>query len=108
MRNYLVSLVLLPLAAVAQDAPNAPHQRPPTLSDGWRTAAAESLGVDAMRLAALTASLRAWPELGVHSVLIERSGRLIYLRCMTCTSRRGLWAPLTPLIVADVVRSTII
>lgn len=78
MRNYLALLVFLPFAAVAQDPPNVPYQRPLTLADGWRTAAAESLGVDAMRLAALTASLRAWPELGVHSVLIERSGRLIY------------------------------
>lgn len=39
---------------------------------------AESMGVDARRLAALTASVRAWPELGVHAILIERSGRLIY------------------------------
>jgi CubicO group peptidase (beta-lactamase class C family) len=30
------------------------------------------------RLAALTESIRAWPELGVHAILIERAGRLIY------------------------------
>ena len=52
--------------------------RPAALNDGWKTAAADSAGVDPRRLAALTESLRAWPELGVHAILIERSGSLIY------------------------------
>jgi hypothetical protein len=26
----------------------------------------------------MTESIRSWPELGVHAILIERSGRLIY------------------------------
>jgi CubicO group peptidase (beta-lactamase class C family) len=58
--------------------PAAGYQRPATLSDGWRTANADSLGVDTAALGRLTASIRAWPELGVHAVLIERAGRLIY------------------------------
>ncbi len=78
MRTCLIALALLPLGAAAQDGPDGRYRRPPTLTDGWQTAAAGSLGVDATQLAALTASLRAWPELGVHAVLIERSGRLIY------------------------------
>ena len=84
MRTYRTTLALVllaPLPMLSQAAPAAPaarYQRPAVLGDGWKTATAESLGVDAGRLAALTASVRAWPELGVHAVLIERSGRLIY------------------------------
>ena len=81
MRTYLkaVALALLvSLPVLAQGGAPAGYHRPPVLADGWKTAPAESLGVDAKRLAALTASVRAWPELGVHAILIERSGRLIY------------------------------
>lgn len=81
MRTYLTVLALGVLAApaiLAQSLPTAHYQSPPDLSDGWKTATSVSLGVDANRLAALTASVRAWPELGVHAILIERSGRLIY------------------------------
>ncbi len=56
----------------------AAYQIPPALEDGWKTASAESLGVDQTRLAELTRSVRAWPELGVHAILIERAGRLVY------------------------------
>ncbi|CAN5364906.1 serine hydrolase [soil metagenome] len=81
MRTYLKALAFLLLAppsSLAQIVPAARYQPPSALSDGWTTATAESMGVDAKRLAALTASVRAWPELGVHAILIERSGRLIY------------------------------
>ena len=81
MRTFLKVLALVLLApppVLAQGVPPPRYQPPPALSDGWKTATAESLGVDANRLAALTASVRAWPELGVHAILIERSGRLIY------------------------------
>jgi CubicO group peptidase (beta-lactamase class C family) len=80
MKAVLVSLgaltVLLSATAGAQDAPR--YHQPPALSDGWQTVRADSLGVDPSRLAAMTASIQAWPELGVHAILIERSGRLIY------------------------------
>ena len=59
-------------------APGSGYQRPATLNDGWQTASADSLGVDAAALARLTGTIRAWPELGVHAILIERAGRLIY------------------------------
>lgn len=64
--------------AAAQNVSTARYQPPAVLTDGWKTASADSLGVDSRRLAGLTESLRAWPELGVHAVLIERAGRLIY------------------------------
>jgi CubicO group peptidase (beta-lactamase class C family) len=71
-------LAFAPRPALAQDASSARYQRPLQLTDGWSTASADSLGVDPARLTALTRSVRAWPELGVHAILIERSGRLIY------------------------------
>ncbi|MDF2770571.1 MAG: serine hydrolase [Geminicoccaceae bacterium] len=74
----LLALGLLATAAPAQGTPTARYQPPRTLTDGWKPAHADSLGVDANRLAALTASIRAWPELGVHAIVIERAGRLIY------------------------------
>lgn len=75
----VLALVLLTSAtSLAQGTPSHRYEVPPVLNDGWRTASADSLGVDPSRLAALTASIRAWPELGVHAILIERAGRLIY------------------------------
>lgn len=76
-----VSLGFVLLVASACQAQNVRIPRfgpPPAVDDGWRTASPESVGVDSRRLAALTASVRAWPELGVHAILIERAGRLIY------------------------------
>jgi CubicO group peptidase (beta-lactamase class C family) len=79
-----VSLVLLTSILIAlslawrQAVPLAGYQRPPMLNDGWQTADAESLGVDANALGKLTATVRSWPELGVHAILIERNGKLIY------------------------------
>jgi CubicO group peptidase (beta-lactamase class C family) len=70
--------LLGPLAATAQAQPPAGYRQPPELDDGWRTARAGALGLDEARLAALTESLRTWPELGVHAVLVERGGRLVY------------------------------
>ena len=63
---------------IAQGPPNGGYRRPDARADGWTTATADSLGVDSKRLAALTQSVRAWPELGVHAILIERAGQLIY------------------------------
>ena len=59
-------------------ASSAGGQAPASLGDGWNTAPPSSVGLDADRLAKMTSSLRSWPELGVHAVLIERDGRLIY------------------------------
>src|SRR5688572_12154975 len=82
MRKQLIAFCALTafasVTAQAQDASAPRYQRPPRLADGWQTATADSVGVDPTRLAALTQSIRAWPELGVHAILIERSGRLVY------------------------------
>ena len=66
-------------ASVAPRAPStALYQIPTVRSDGWQTASADSVGLDSNKLANLTQSIRAWPELGVHAILIERNGRLVY------------------------------
>ena len=62
----------------AQAATPAGYRRPAALNDGWKTASAESRGLDSAALGRLTATIRRWPELGVHAILIERSGDLIY------------------------------
>jgi CubicO group peptidase (beta-lactamase class C family) len=72
------AIVLAASGTLIQQSPVARYQTPPARNDGWQTANADSLGVDSVRLAALTQSIRSWPELGVHAILIERNGRLIY------------------------------
>ena len=62
----------------SQNPAPATAKRPATLADGRKTGPADSAGLDPVRLADLTAALRGWPELGVHAVLIERGGRLVY------------------------------
>jgi CubicO group peptidase (beta-lactamase class C family) len=81
MRTFLATLAFIlqvPPAIAAQQALPPGRQPPAVRADGWQTATAESAGLDARRLDALTASVRAWPELGVHAILIERAGRLVY------------------------------
>jgi len=65
-------------SASAQAPVGAGYRVPRAINDGWKTASADQLGVDSARLAALTAAIRAWPELGVHAIVIERAGHLIY------------------------------
>ena len=82
MTRILIAVIalglLVPFVARHQSVTDASYQRPPVLMDGWQTADADSLGVDSVALGKLTATIRAWPELGVHAILIERSGKLIY------------------------------
>lgn len=82
MKTVLACLVALalvgPATARPQAATNIGYQPPVASNDGWKTAHADSLGVDAAALARLGATIRAWPELGVHAILIERGGRLIH------------------------------
>ena len=75
---FFALALLTPPSALSQALPAARYQVPAARNDGWKTANADSLGVDSTRLASLTRSIRAWPELGVHAILIERDGRLIY------------------------------
>lgn len=75
---YILFLTLLLPATAASQVTPATYKVPPDLKDGWKPVAADSAGVDSQKLTSLTKSLRAWPELGVHAVLIERNGQLIY------------------------------
>jgi CubicO group peptidase (beta-lactamase class C family) len=75
---FLAVALITASAGAAQDAGTAAYRPPAAIGDGWKTASADSLGLDSKRLAALTAAMRAWPELGVHAILIERSGQLVY------------------------------
>jgi CubicO group peptidase (beta-lactamase class C family) len=74
----LATALLTTSSALSQTAPAVRYQVPIERADGWSTANAGSLGLDSNRLATVTATMRAWPELGVHAILIERRGRLIY------------------------------
>jgi len=73
-----LSLILFTSSVLSQQSPKASYQTPTARPDGWQIAAADSVGVDPIQLAQLTQSIRAWPELGVHAILVERNGRLIY------------------------------
>lgn len=75
---FFALVLLTPSSALPQELTSFRYQVPAARNDGWKTASADSLGVDSARLAALTGAIRAWPELGVHAVLIERDGKLIY------------------------------
>ena len=79
MTRSVASVFAAIVLAVSTAPPNSIRQQTtPARSDGWQTATPDSVGFDSMRLAALTKSIRSWPELGVHAILIERNGRLIY------------------------------
>ena len=74
----LLALIVIAVSAAPSQQSLVRYQTPPARNDGWQTADADSVGFDSKRLAALTQSIRSWPELGVHAVLIERNGRLVY------------------------------
>jgi CubicO group peptidase (beta-lactamase class C family) len=78
LKRSLALILLAVTTAYGQNAGSANYRPPAALSDGWKTASAESVGLDQARLAALTESIRSWPELGVHAILIERAGTLVY------------------------------
>jgi CubicO group peptidase (beta-lactamase class C family) len=86
---FFLIVVLTPANALPQVSSNARYQVPVARTDGWKTAAADSVGVDSTRLAMLSASIRTWPELGVHAILIERGGRLIYEEYFEGFDERG-------------------
>ena len=71
-------LILFTSSVAPQASSNTVYQVPTGRNDGWQTASADSVGLDSNRLGNLTQSIRAWPELGVHAILIERNGQLVY------------------------------
>ncbi|MGI8735042.1 MAG: serine hydrolase domain-containing protein [Pyrinomonadaceae bacterium] len=74
---FFALALMAPTPALSQAAPSR-YKVPAVRDDGWKTANADAVGVDSTKLANLTTAIRAWPELGVHAVLIERHGQLIY------------------------------
>ena len=76
--GLVVFAIVVPSVSQPQGTTLGGYRRPAVLNDGWKTARADSLGVDSAALARMTAVIRSWPELGVHAVLVERSGHLIY------------------------------
>lgn len=89
----LFTACLAPTAATGQaanPATSAPYryEQPASLNDGWRTAAAGAAGLDRAPLEALARTLRSWPELGVHAVLIERGGALVFEEYFTANDER--------------------
>jgi CubicO group peptidase (beta-lactamase class C family) len=77
------ALALLALAALVgrawQSKPSPyTYSAPPALGDGWKTGAADRIGVDKRHLERMTDFVREHPELNVHAVLIEREGQLVY------------------------------
>ncbi|MBC7895833.1 MAG: serine hydrolase [Cytophagaceae bacterium] len=79
-RTVVVALLALlaPSTARPQGAPAGGYKQPTALNDGWATANAASRGLDSAALGRLASTIRSWPELGVHAILIERSGHLVY------------------------------
>ena len=73
-----LSLILFTSSVVPQQSAKPSPQTPTARADGWQTASTDAVGVDSTQLTKLTQSIRAWPELGVHAILIERNGRLVY------------------------------
>jgi len=82
MRSVLALVFAIGLLGPSDALPQASivtsNQPPASRNDGWSTAQPSSVGLDARRLAAMTAAIRADPELNVHAVLIERDGKLVY------------------------------
>jgi len=76
--SFLALALLGPASALSQTPEGVRYQVPSALNDGWSTAHADTVGVDASRLARLTAAIHADPEINVHAILIERDGKLIY------------------------------
>src|SRR5687767_15140974 len=76
--SCLFALALVAPAPALSQSVKGRYQVPAVRDDGWKTANADGVGVDSTKLTNLTTAIRAWPELGVHAVLIERHGQLIY------------------------------
>src|SRR5688572_10552405 len=77
-QSSFLALVAVSSAAAQQEGTPVAYRPPVALDDRWKTAHADSVGIDSRGLARLTGAIRAWPELGAHAVLIERGGRLVY------------------------------
>lgn len=84
MRYTLIAAAcLLPATVYCQSAnrtapPPYRYEQPPTLKDGWRTAHIDAVGLDRSKLEALVRTLRSESGPGIHAILIERAGALVF------------------------------
>lgn len=79
MIRRLTALIVLLCVALAGGA-RADCQVPAARDDGWTIAAPETVGLDGVVLCAMVDRLRTWPDANVHSVLVARSGKLVFER----------------------------
>ncbi|MGE0422653.1 MAG: serine hydrolase domain-containing protein [Reyranellaceae bacterium] len=75
-------------AALAGAAHAADCPTPAARDDGWTVAAPDAVGLDGATLCGIVDRLRAWPDANVHSVLVARSGKLVFERYFTGTDER--------------------
>ena len=78
-----VLCVVLASGARAADCPT-----PAARDDGWIVAAPESVGLDGATLCAMVDRLRTWPDVNVHSVIVARSGKLVFEQYFTGADER--------------------
>ena len=74
LRGALFALVVALLASIAESSENA--NRAAVTDDGWTTAEPSKSGFDAERLGTVIAAMMSG-ETNIHSVLVERHGRLV-------------------------------
>jgi CubicO group peptidase (beta-lactamase class C family) len=79
MRRSLATLAgLLVFLTATSVLAAAPADRPEALDDGWKVAAPADVGVDAARLAELSARIEDQTFKNITSILVAREGRLIH------------------------------
>lgn len=76
------TLALLLCVALAGGA-HADCQAPIAREDGWTVAAPDAVGLDGATLCSMVERLRAWPDVNVHSVIVARSGKLVFEQYFT-------------------------
>jgi len=78
MLRRCATLAFLLCVALAGGARAADCPAPAARDDGWTVATPESVGLDGAILCAMLDRLRTWPDVNVHSVIVVRSGRLVF------------------------------
>lgn len=87
MIRRLAGLAALLCVALAGGA-RADCQPPAARDDGWSVAAPEAVGLDGAILCSMVERLRTWPDVNVHSVIVARSGKLVFEQYFTGADER--------------------
>jgi CubicO group peptidase (beta-lactamase class C family) len=84
-RSFLAILLVIPYGGSCDSSPTTPddpwtyeYQVPETTGDGWETASAETVGLDATALVRLMTDLNQTDDHQLHSVLVVRDGKLVF------------------------------